>query len=372
METEDIKQQKMSGDMPLPSIDEEVLVRRALLEEYAVPDEREEFQKFREYVNQKDDHSAVSDTLSVDIPERRLLPRILKYIPLIAAAACILIVFLLANYPVDKNEQVAETTASEHDIYIAKTLPEETILKSSGNDISYQLLATDHPSVNDVSYERIDLDDYVESSATVTVPQGKVLRIKLPDGSLAWLYAGSRLVYPERFATKGPRLVKLDGEAYFKVMKDRSHPFVVDCEAIQTKVLGTEFNVRHFSGEPIYVTLVTGSVEVTAANHLSQTLQPSQQYTYNQSRSSIKNVDTEPFIAWREGLFYFDNQTLRDVMTEIGRWYNMNITFEDLEYLDDPLHFSGDRSWTINQIVKELQYITRCRIRIEGNTIIVY
>ena len=125
------------------------------------------------------------------------------------------------------------------------------------------------------------------------------------------------------------------------------------------------------------ITLVTGSVVVSVDGATSQAnkdtvLQPGQQFTLDHSKSSVKEVETELYTVWREGLFYFENQTLREVMIEIGRWYNMNVVFENLRYLDDRLHFNGDRSWSVEQIIKELEYIAQCKFRIEGHGIIVY
>lgn len=358
------------GNDQLASMKEEALVRRALLEEYPVPDAMEEFQRFREKVSSDD-----SQTVDNEPSSSRKYTR---YISFFAAIAASLLAIFVLFYNRDITEQkVAETQPSDHEVYTAKIYDTNNVtLKSANNKINYQLVATDNPIVSDISYELVDLDDYVESSATLSVPMGKVVRIVLPDKSVVWLNAGSRLVYPERFATNGPRLVKLEGEAYFSVTHDPNHPFIVDGGSIQTKVLGTEFNVRNFRGENINITLVKGSVSVSPSSgyHSRVILKPGQQASFDATTfsSMVKDVDVEVYTSWREGQFYFDGQTLREVMIEIGRWYNMNVTFEDLKYLKDKLHFHGDRNWGIQQVVKELQYISSCQIRIEGSDIIVY
>ena len=358
------------GDEQLASTKEELLVRRAMLEDYPVPDAMEEFHRFQEKV--------VSDDPSKVVDESSSSRNYTKYISLFAAvAACLLALFVLFYHRDVTDQGIAEIQQSEHEVYVAKKYDTDNVtLKSSNNKIQYQIYDTDNPIVSDISYELVDLDDYVESSATLSVPMGKVVRIVLPDKSVVWLNAGSRLVYPERFATNGPRLVKLEGEAYFSVAKDTSHPFIVDCGGVQTKVLGTEFNVRNFHGEHVNVTLVRGSVSVSssAGGHTPVILKPGQQASFDahNASSTVKEVDVEVYTSWRDGMFYFDGQTLREVMIEIGRWYNMNVTFEDLKYLKDKLHFHGDRNWSIQQVVKELQYISSCQIRIDGSNIIVY
>ena len=350
---------------------EESLVRRALLEEHAsVPDAKDEFRKFKQTVG-------VEPAVGSDEIRHASKHVGIKWFTILAAAACLAFAFLMILGKGDENDDVA-SSSNGHEVYVAKeNSVGDVTLESSKNSINYHVNATDNPLVSQVTYEIVDLDDYVASSATLSVAQGKVVTMTLPDGSHVWLNACSRLVYPERFSKSGPRIVRLEGEAYFQVAKDQERPFVVDCGGLRTKVLGTEFNVRNFADEPMNITLVTGSVVVsvdqsTSYSNKDTVLQPGQQFTLDHSKSSLKEVETELYTVWREGLFYFENQTLREVMIEIGRWYNMNVVFEDLRYLDDRLHFNGDRSWSVEQIIKELQYIAQCKFRIEGNGIVVY
>ena len=365
------KHKPLKADEHPADIREESLVRRALLEEHAdVPDAEVEFRKFQETLGLTPSGRS----------EKKLHagnPFNFKYLSLLTAAACLAFIFLMIYNKGDKTDHVANAS-NEHEVYVAKeNSVKDVTLKSSKNKINYRVNDTDNPLVSHVTYEIVDLDDYVASSATLSVAPGKVVTITLPDGSRVWLNACSRLVYPERFSKTGPRIVRLDGEAYFQVAEDKERPFIVDCGELQTTVLGTAFNVRNFTGEPLNITLVTGSVMVSVDGSTNQAdkgtvLQPGQQFTLDHSKSSVKEVETESYVAWKEGLFYFDNQTLRELMVEIGRWYNMNVVFEDLKYLDDRLHFNGDRGWSVKQVIEELQYIAQCKFRIERNSIIVY
>ena len=99
---------------------------------------------------------------------------------------------------------------------------------------------------------------------SLTVPRGQTFKLILSDGTEVYLNADSRLVYPSRFTGK-ERSVFLDGEAYFRVAKDAGHPFIVRTQTLQTRVLGTEFNVSGYEGSDTEVTLVEGSVEVSDA-----------------------------------------------------------------------------------------------------------
>jgi transmembrane sensor len=80
---------------------------------------------------------------------------------------------------------------------------------------------------------------------TIAAPTGAPKKIILPDGSKVWLNAKSKLIYGKHFGVK--REVTLVGEAFFDVVKDANHPFVVSTASLRLKVLGTAFNVRAFA-----------------------------------------------------------------------------------------------------------------------------
>ena len=111
---------------------------------------------------------------------------------------------------------------------------------------------------------------------SLTVPRGQTFKLILSDGTEVYLNADSRLVYPSRFTGK-ERSVFLDGEAYFRVAKDAGHPFIVRTQTLQTRVLGTEFNVRTYTADDCHVTLVKGGVRVSdaARRHVAE-LRPGQ------------------------------------------------------------------------------------------------
>lgn len=96
----------------------------------------------------------------------------------------------------------------------------------------------------------------------LTIPRGESFKVVLCDGTEVWLNANSNFVYPTAFIGN-ERIVTLEGEAYFKVTKDPKRPFIVKTKNIQTRVLGTEFNIRSYSPEDTHVVLINGKVEVS-------------------------------------------------------------------------------------------------------------
>ena len=193
----------------------------------------------------------------------------------------------------------------------------------------------------------------------------------LSDGTKVWLNTQSSLIYPNAFAANQPRQVQLKGEAYFEVAPDAKRPFIVDCGQLQTTVLGTGFNVRNYADSEPCITLEHGSVQVSG--HSQQVvLEPHQQVTLaNGNRLKVATADMESALCWRDGLFFFDGKTLREVLIEMGRWYNMDIVVNDYTHLNDRLHFRGERCWELCELVESINIICDVNLSIEGQQLVL-
>jgi hypothetical protein len=165
----------------------------------------------------------------------------------------------------------------------------------------------------------------------LATPLGGIYQITLPDGTKVWLNAGSSLKYPMSFA-KNERRVSLEGEAFFEVTKDSARPFKVLSKGQEIEVLGTAFNVNAYPDNTVIkTTLVNGKVKLSNDKRYSKAifLLPGQQSTNsNNGKIHLANVDTAPFTAWKEGLFYFDETPLSDALQQIGRWYNVEVKYK--------------------------------------------
>ncbi|APU96439.1 FecR domain-containing protein [Sphingobacterium siyangense] len=165
----------------------------------------------------------------------------------------------------------------------------------------------------------------------LATPLGGIYQITLPDGTKVWLNAGSSLKYPMSFA-KNERRVSLEGEAFFEVTKDSARPFKVLSKGQEIEVLGTAFNVNAYPDNTVIkTTLVNGKVKLSNHKRYSEAiyLLPGQQSTNsNNGKIQLANVDTAPFTAWKEGLFYFDETPLSDALQQIGRWYNVEVKYK--------------------------------------------
>ncbi len=163
---------------------------------------------------------------------------------------------------------------------------------------------------------------------TLTTPRGGVYTVTLSDGSRVWLNASSTLRYPSRFVGQ-QRLVEIEGEAYFDILPDAEHPFVVRSWAQEVEVLGTEFNVSAYRDEPkSRITLVGGKVQIV--NRLSKSIRgivPGEQATVDGQETHVQKVDIAQFTAWKDGFFYFDGVAPQTAFDQMERWYDIEVVY---------------------------------------------
>lgn len=169
---------------------------------------------------------------------------------------------------------------------------------------------------------------------TMTTPKGREFEIVLSDGTKVWLNAASSIKFPTAFSNK-PRTVEVTGEVYFEVSHAIDEngtriPFVVSTDRITIQVLGTHFAVNAYDDEPnSKATLLQGSIAVNKkVNDKVIKINPGQQALIsNTGEKDIKVVttDVEKAIAWKNGLFQFDDDQLQAILRQISRWYNVDI-----------------------------------------------
>lgn len=167
---------------------------------------------------------------------------------------------------------------------------------------------------------------------TKTAVPGKIINVLLPDSSEIWLNSGSSISFPQNLKHSGIRLVKLNGEAFFKVKRDPAHPFVVKSQNIQTRVLGTSFNIRAWKNYRPEVTVLTGKVAVSRDSAGTQSvavhLLPNQKVTYDTKLALLvrENVeDAKTSTEWRTGKMYFNKTPMEHVFQTISRKYSLKV-----------------------------------------------
>lgn len=167
---------------------------------------------------------------------------------------------------------------------------------------------------------------------TLSTPRGGQYQLVLPDGSKVWLNSASTIRYPTNFTGK-ERKIELSGEAYFEVVKNASMPFKVNVNGkTEVEVLGTHFNVNSYNDEPsINTTLLEGSVRVTGLiTNDTRLIAPGEQAQLKANGQIYvnKTANIDQVMAWKNGIFNFDDADLPTVLRQLSRWYDIDIVYE--------------------------------------------
>lgn len=172
------------------------------------------------------------------------------------------------------------------------------------------------------------------SYVQIEVPFGKKQKVTLNDGTVISLNSGTKFWYPRRFESD-QREVFLEGEAFFEVSKDLARPFVVHTKNTNTRVLGTRFNLLGRKEHPDVLTVEEGRVQFTATGCADTLiLEANMQSIYTAGKMNLIKVRSEGYKAWTKGELIFSNKTLKEVIPELERWYNVDITCKDSELLN--------------------------------------
>ncbi|MEJ2901944.1 FecR domain-containing protein [Pedobacter panaciterrae] len=205
---------------------------------------------------------------------------------------------------------------------------------------------------------------------TIETPRGGQYQVVLPDGSKVFLNAASSLTYPISFVALRERRVELKGEAYFEVAKDKSHPFIVKTQNQEIKVLGTHFNINSYADEPLTkTTLVEGSVLVKASG-IQQILKPGSQAINGYDGLRIVEANMDEVLAWKNGYFMFDSESIESVMRKISRWYNIDVAFKG-NVSKDKFGGTVSRFANVSQVLRKLEYTNKVHFIIEEGRITV-
>ncbi len=174
---------------------------------------------------------------------------------------------------------------------------------------------------------------------TINVPYGKRFELVLADGTKAHLNSGTTLKYPVQFKKGKAREVILDGEGFFEVTKDEAHPFIVNTDALNIRVLGTKFNLSAYADdENISTVLVEGEVGFFDTSEQFDgseypRLVPGHRASWQKKdkKIEIEEIDTSLYTGWREGQLIFDHMPFSEIRKKLERNYQVSILNKDKE-----------------------------------------
>ena len=209
---------------------------------------------------------------------------------------------------------------------------------------------------------------------TINVPYGGTYTVELCDGTKVYLNSGTTLEFPSRFDGK-VRSVILKGEAYFDVARNVSKPFVVEVDEMKVKVLGTSFNVKSYVDEPgVYTTLVEGSVAILRDGQPEKKIKPGEQAYYNKGVGtlSIAEVDVNEFTSWKDGLFYFKDIALEEILRIVSRWYDLEVFY--MNQGAKSVIYSGKLPMysSVEDVLRKFEISGDVRFELKGRTLTVF
>lgn len=311
--------------------------------------------------------------------------RIYRWISL-AGAACILgvaVLFFVPSRETGKNSEKnlavveSEKKVVEDKVVLVLANGDEVGLTSRGRDsISAGGVAIVREDER-LTYKRLenmpDTVVRVEEWNKIVTAAGGEYSFVLSDGTRVWLNAESELEFPVDFVGK-ERVVRLKGEAYFEVERDEDFPFIVEAGDTRTRVLGTSFNVKAYEeDEAVSTTLLTGKVELSSVRGEGNAaiLTPGMQGTWMKTGGEIqvRKVATDKVMAWREGLFLFDNEKLSEVIKILERWYGVSFVYDKAKDKEHVFSGSFSKDEPLNGILDILTYAGGPKFKMVGNVV---
>lgn len=347
-------------------------------------DLREEFERVRRLTVLEADKAKMWKQVQsrMNKNSRYQVKRYLKY-------AAIIVAFVLAGgtwWMVKENpEEIISVELSETSMLSPGT-PKAYILFSSGQRMD--LTTTEHDTMimekgmqvrvgssGKISYIPGDSGSILKQEIvynTIVVPRGGEYKLELADGTLVWLNSDSELRYPVKFAGS-QRDVWLKGEGYFEVSKNPEKPFRVVVDDMIVKVLGTSFNINAYKDRGnILTTLVSGKVDIQDMSGKSLVvMSPNQQVDFRYGKISVQEVDVTRFVSWIDGKFYFNDMTLENIMSQLQRWYDIEVFFVDEELKSYPFTGVIRRDFTAGQIFEIIEKTTRVKFNVRGKCVTV-
>ncbi|MBL1409489.1 FecR family protein [Sphingobacterium faecale] len=297
-----------------------------------------------------------------------------------AAAVLIAGVLSVAVLKLDfwKADSAVEVAVTPVDI----TLPDDKALVKLGNGSVFVVSdSLDRLETKDVAVQRVSegiylfdvlpQPDHKEEFLSFSTPKGVSNQVILSDGTKVWLNSSSQLLVSSNYKA-GTRKVKLVGEGYFEVAKQKESPFEVSAKEAKVTVLGTVFNIRAFENElETKTTLSEGTVRISHKGK-DLVLAPGQQAITVAEKNGIRvqQVEVDQETGWKEGYFRFSEQPLEVILDELTRWYDIDeVLFQKKVHSRITLSLARTRS--LADILKRIEGVASVQIEVKGRRIVV-
>ncbi|NQX52356.1 FecR family protein [Pedobacter panaciterrae] len=233
-----------------------------------------------------------------------------------------------------------------------------SIVRTGSGQITY---AVHEKALNSDTVKNVGINN-------LETPLGGQYQVRLPDGTKVWLNAASKLTYPASFDPGAERKVELKGEAYFEIAQIANTPFVVFSGKQRIEVEAAQLNISSYvNDEAIKTTLLEGMGRINSDNIIKS----GQQAINKKGNLEIIPANTKEAVAWKNGLFLFEDESLETIMKSISRWYNVEIIYANENAPKELFSLSVSRFDNISSTLKSLENTGFVRFKIKGRKITV-
>lgn len=217
------------------------------------------------------------------------------------------------------------------------------------------------------------VDGVINTYYTENGVKGKVM---LPDSSVVWLNSGSRITYPEHFASD-KRRVTFEGEGYFDIERAPQWPMeVVTVKGMRVEVLGTIFHIKSYKNDDDeQATLFSGKIDISKSDGTqkiltAKELKPLESLRFTQKGNALLTpvADTTKKVAWKRGELLFDQTPMPEVIKMLERWHGVEIIAQDPGVLSYR-YTASFGSESIVQILELFRFTSPLDYSIEDNKV---
>jgi hypothetical protein len=309
------------------------------------------------------------------ISRKQTLKKLFKY-------AAILTVFFGLGYYYNSFQIQNKTEfiiPHDDDIVLTTSDGKNIILKEEHDVVQVESKVTLKKNSGQLIYNKISKINYQNEKPivhTIKVPHGKKFKILLSDGTLVHLNSGSKLKYPVSFDENKPRVVFLQGEAYFNVAERINQVFTVNTKTVNVEVYGTEFNFKNYPEDGFSdVVLVHGSIGLYSKFNQGITmLKPSTIGSFDNTDYSIrqKKINTSVYTSWIDGVIVFRNESFDNIISKLERIYNVEIIYNGQQGLNETFNAKINiNEENINQVLSYFNKIHKIKYQTFNNKIII-
>ena len=242
-----------------------------------------------------------------------------------------------------------------------------------------------------------DSADAVPDQIEIVSERGVRKQLVLPDGTKVWLNADSRLVYDGTLETGSTRNVRLEGEAYFDVTRNRNRPFVITTDRISIRVLGTTFNVKAYPDDArTEATLISGEIELSVKDRPNEKIlmKPNEKVAVvdhpqvpglmgssdekrltltigNLSKVQVADREYIRETSWINNKLVFKDETMEEIVPKLERWYDVDISLRDTR-VKGYRYTATITEEDIGEVLEAMQLIKSFHFKVDSNDVIIY